>query len=132
VKVAAAGTYSISLFYQSNQTATFRLWFGPYESIQAGTAMNLVSKVPISRDKRVGLELGTLDLPLTPYGHTWEVKLEMIKNSNPAGPAIEALDTIYFLRQGAPRASVPQYDPDQQEGVKNWKMTHGYKHVLAG
>jgi hypothetical protein len=42
--------------------------------------------------------IGTLNLPATPPGQTWEVKLEMTKSSGRLLPAIKALDTIFFKR----------------------------------
>jgi pyrimidine deaminase RibD-like protein len=42
--------------------------------------------------------IGTLNLPATPRGQTWEVKLEMTRSTGRLLPAIKALDTIFFKR----------------------------------
>jgi hypothetical protein len=54
--------------------------------------------VLLQPNKRHVEVIGTLNLPATPRGQTWEVKLEMTKSSGRLLPAIKALDTIFFRR----------------------------------
>jgi hypothetical protein len=44
--VLTAGQYEITLYYQSDEEAAFRLWIGPYNRIQDGTAMHLNTRLP--------------------------------------------------------------------------------------
>jgi hypothetical protein len=46
LQVVTAGQYEITLYYQSDEEATFRLWVGPYSRIQDGTAMHLDARLP--------------------------------------------------------------------------------------
>lgn len=45
-QVVTAGQYEITLYYQSDEAAVFRLWVGPYSKIQDGTAMHLDARLP--------------------------------------------------------------------------------------
>jgi hypothetical protein len=45
-QVVTAGQYEITLYYQSNEDATFRLWIGPHAKIEDGTAMHLDARLP--------------------------------------------------------------------------------------
>uniref|UniRef100_A0A383WEH6 Sulfatase N-terminal domain-containing protein n=1 Tax=Tetradesmus obliquus TaxID=3088 RepID=A0A383WEH6_TETOB len=131
IKVVTAGQYEITLYYQSDEAAVFRLWVGPYSKIQDGTAMHLDARLPADPNKRHVETIGTLALPATPPGQSWEVKLEMVQGSGSLRPAIKALDTIFFKRVGA-AGPITHYDPNAQEGVRSWKITHGYKNVVGG
>jgi hypothetical protein len=46
LQVVTAGQYEITLYYQSDEDATFRLWVGPYSKIEDGTAMHLDARLP--------------------------------------------------------------------------------------
>ncbi|KAF6261262.1 alkaline-phosphatase-like protein [Scenedesmus sp. NREL 46B-D3] len=151
IKVMTPGHYEITLYYQSDREATFRLWIGPRSKIVDGTAMHLDAKLPADAKKRRVETIGKLKLPATPPGQTWEVKLEMTNSTGQLLPAIKAFDTIYFKRvanwpaacstqqcrlNGSAGAGgvghVALYDPNSQEGVQSWKLAHGHKDVIGG
>lgn len=71
-------------------------------SVHAGTSLSTYI-CSCSQAGRTAVKLGSLKLPQTPAGHTWEIKVEMIGNSVPGKPAVVAVDVIVFrLQVGLP------------------------------
>eukprot|EP00775_Hariotina_reticulata_P005460 gene5460-5694_t len=118
IKVAQPGLYEVTVMYQSDHEATFRLWAGPHNMIRQQRALSIEAILPAS-------------LPQTAAGRVWEIKLELTKNSVPGKPVVEALDNIVFKRLGADGLMLP-YDPNNQEGVRAWKVQHGYSRIQGG
>jgi hypothetical protein len=64
LQVVTAGQYEITLYYQSDEDATFRLWVGPHSKIEDGTAMHLDARLPadVSRCRQSSAVVGYFNL----------------------------------------------------------------------
>ncbi|KAF6254409.1 alkaline-phosphatase-like protein [Scenedesmus sp. NREL 46B-D3] len=100
-KVFAAGSYDATMFYTSKQWAVFKLSFGSFKAIQAGTAPSISTTLPAVGSVMRGQMIGNVQLQ--PSGdEVTEACLELIDSEVRGAPVFKHLANIRITRRAAP------------------------------